>query len=163
MRLLTENGITAVLSATVNPPNQLPRQVARQICLKCGDQVEQALPFDEICAFVRREKELGGIAYVHCGAGISRAATCTISCLVEIEGLTLSEAFSWVKTCRPFINPNAGFRKQLEERYGGLCVSQNAFPWGEFKETMRKKLYEGHIPQGDYKGDLSFLKSIASA
>lgn len=55
---------------------------------------------------------------IHCGAGISRAATATIACLVEIENVSLADAFYWVKSVRPFINPNSSFRDQLKQRYG---------------------------------------------
>lgn len=117
---LEENGITAVLSVTKQSPNQLPKCVKRRLCLQVNDDVETDMNFDRAIAFVRHEKEqFNGACYVHCGAGISRAATASIACLCEIEKISLNDAMFWVKSVRPFVNPNAGFRKQLIRRYGG--------------------------------------------
>lgn len=52
---------------------------------------------------------------VHCQAGVSRSATICISYFMAIEGMNLEAAFSFVKSKRPIINPNAGFMKSLKE------------------------------------------------
>jgi len=172
---LVENGITAVLSATKEPPNQLPRCVKRKLCLRVSDHIaEQNLDLGKVVEFVRAERDgvpvsrggvlasgmsaaqededasgkeqknsttktkiagllmrgtsssSGGAArprppgrvFIHCGAGISRAATCTLACLCELEGMHLKDAMAYLKSVRPCINPNATFRKLLTERYG---------------------------------------------
>lgn len=115
---LTANGITAVLSVLKDPPNQLPSCVKRKLCLQVADHEGADMDFEKAVAFVREEKEVfGGRTFVHCGSGISRAATATIACLVEIEKISLADAIFWVKQVRPCINPNRGFRRQLQSRY----------------------------------------------
>ncbi|CAD7963855.1 unnamed protein product [Amoebophrya sp. A25] len=116
---LVENGITAVLSATKQPPNYFPPCVKRRLCLRVSDHVaESAVDFDKVAAFVKRERdEFAGRVFIHCGAGISRAATCVLACLCELEGWSLRQSFRYLKNLRPCINPNATFRALLSQRY----------------------------------------------
>ncbi len=52
---------------------------------------------------------------VHCAAGISRSATIVIAYIMSATQLTLEETLNLVKLARPPIDPNPGFRKQLQE------------------------------------------------
>ncbi|CAD7941973.1 unnamed protein product [Amoebophrya sp. A120] len=119
-KALVENRITAVLSATKEPPNQLPKCVRRKLCLRVTDHVaERSLDLDRVVEFVRAERDdHQGRVFVHCGAGISRAATCTLACLCALENLSLQDAYSWLRAVRPCINPNATFRQLLTSRFG---------------------------------------------
>ena len=47
-------------------------------------------------------------------AGVSRSASIVIGFLMEHRGMSFTEAFDWVKTKRPKIQPNQGFLKQLK-------------------------------------------------
>ena len=58
--------------------------------------------------------------FIHCGAGVSRAATCTLACLCELEGWPLKTSIGYLKVIRPCINPNVTFRRLLEEKYNNL-------------------------------------------
>ena len=51
---------------------------------------------------------------VHCHAGKSRSASTIIYYLMKHEGKTFDQAFNYVKSCRPSINPNYGFIAQLQ-------------------------------------------------
>jgi protein-tyrosine phosphatase len=55
----------------------------------------------------------GGRVFVHCFAGVSRSATIVIAYLMKEHGLSFNSAIKFVKSKRPQINPNDGFRKQL--------------------------------------------------
>ncbi len=56
-----------------------------------------------------------GAVFVHCNAGVSRAATVVIAYYMRTQGAPLRDAWEHVKSVRPCIRPNDGFRKQLEE------------------------------------------------
>jgi protein-tyrosine phosphatase len=55
----------------------------------------------------------GGKVLVHCFAGVSRSATIVIAYMMQEHGMNYHSAFKFVKSKRPFINPNEGFRTQL--------------------------------------------------
>lgn len=63
--------------------------------------------------FIRDAIAKDGKVFVHCYAGVSRSATIVIAYLMFEHGLSYSAAIKLVKSKRPFINPNDGFRKQL--------------------------------------------------
>jgi len=52
---------------------------------------------------------------VHCEAGISRSATMCIAYLMHKNGLTMDEAYDYVKLRRAVIAPNLNFMRQLSE------------------------------------------------
>lgn len=57
---------------------------------------------------------------VNCFAGISRSATIVIAYLMYKNKLSVQEAISFVRTKRPFINPNYGFVCQLYQLQDSL-------------------------------------------
>ncbi|XP_023952534.1 dual specificity protein phosphatase 19-like [Bicyclus anynana] len=66
------------------------------------------LPFIRNCV----DKKLNVL--VHCNAGVSRTSMVAIAYLMQYERMDFSEAYDLVKSKRPVIQPNAGFRKQLQ-------------------------------------------------
>lgn len=67
----------------------------------------------ECISFIKQAIQSGGNILVHCFAGVSRSASTVIAYLMQEEGLTYQQAFKHCKACRPFINPNPGFKRQL--------------------------------------------------
>lgn len=65
------------------------------------------------CAFIAEEIAQGGGVYVHCGAGIGRAATMAAAYLV-IAGLTPDQAWARIRVARPFIRPKPAQVAQVE-------------------------------------------------
>jgi predicted protein tyrosine phosphatase len=55
-------------------------------------------------AFMQEEIARGGAVYVHCGAGMGRAATMAAAYLVS-QGQTPDEAWAQIRAVRPFIRP----------------------------------------------------------
>jgi len=53
----------------------------------------------------------GGGVLVHCYAGVSRSATCTIAYLMQEREMSFEDAFSFVSKQRPVIFPNMGFQR----------------------------------------------------
>ena len=56
----------------------------------------------------------GGRVLVHCQEGISRSSTILIAYLMARQGLSLQDAYGWVKAQRKQIFPNLGFWRQLD-------------------------------------------------
>ena len=73
--------------------------------------------FDQVHDFITRGREAGGV-YVHCMAGISRAATAVLVHLMRSERIPLLDAYRQLKAVRPCVHPNEGFWRALlaEER-----------------------------------------------
>jgi protein-tyrosine phosphatase len=51
--------------------------------------------------------------YVHCEQGISRAPTIVAAYLMQKHKWTVKQALEFIRSKRPQINPNPGFRKYL--------------------------------------------------
>jgi len=71
-------------------------------------------------AFIAHEVSRGGSVYIHCGAGVGRAATMAAAYLVS-TGLSPDAAWERVRRVRPFIRPTEAQRKQLE-RFAGRDI-----------------------------------------
>jgi protein-tyrosine phosphatase len=64
-------------------------------------------------AFIRQQVAQGGGVYVHCKAGMGRAATMVAAYLVT-QGLGPDEAWASIRRVRPFIRPTALQRAAIE-------------------------------------------------
>lgn len=63
--------------------------------------------------FIQKEISSGGKVYIHCGAGVGRAATMAAAYLAS-TGLRVDEAWKKIRTVRPFIRPSVQQVSQLE-------------------------------------------------
>ena len=63
--------------------------------------------------FIESAIEAGGTVLVHCWAGVSRSATIVISYLMQKHNFNTMQATEFVRAQRWFINPNPGFKNQL--------------------------------------------------
>ena len=114
---LQKAGITHVLSVCGGHPPKFPSFFTYKV-VSVLDTEKQNLKkhFKECIDFIKEAIDYeGGMGrvFVHCFAGVSRSATIVASYLIQEHGMTLAEAMSYIKTKRPFVNPNSGFRKQL--------------------------------------------------
>jgi hypothetical protein len=64
-------------------------------------------------AFIEQEVGRGGGVYIHCGAGVGRAATMAAAYLVA-QGDGPEEAWARIRKVRPFIRPTVRQQKALE-------------------------------------------------
>jgi protein tyrosine phosphatase (PTP) superfamily phosphohydrolase (DUF442 family) len=112
---LQRRGITAVInlrvefddqSAGIAPPHYsyLPTE---------DDQPPTLEQLREGVAFIQDEVERGGAVYVHCGAGVGRAATMAAAYLVS-TGLSAADAWDRIRQVRPFVRPMPAQLSQLE-------------------------------------------------
>lgn len=66
--------------------------------------------FDKCVKYIKKHKRV----LVYCMAGISRSATICIAYLMNM-GLSLEKSMERMRRCRPIVNPNEGFMRQLRE------------------------------------------------
>lgn len=69
--------------------------------------------FPTLLAYIDEAMTNGNIL-VHCDMGISRSASVIIAWLMTRKGMSLCDAYSYVKSKRSIIQPNPGFIKQLK-------------------------------------------------
>ena len=65
--------------------------------------------FKECIEFIEKSDKV----FIHCECGVSRSATIVIAYLMYKYKLNFNDAYLYVKKIRPEIDPNNGFRKQL--------------------------------------------------
>ncbi|GAB9470628.1 Phosphatase slingshot 2 protein [Globisporangium polare] len=65
-------------------------------------------------AFMDQAKYYGRIL-VHCSKGVSRSTSMVVAYLMKIQDMSFDEALQFVSEKRPVANPNASFRRQLQE------------------------------------------------
>jgi len=107
--------VTLVLNVTEELP-LLCLEGARSMRVNVTDSTTTNLyqEFDNICTTIREEAARKGAVLVHCVAGVSRSATLCLAYLIRYY-CSLEEAWSHVKTIRPWIRPNYSFMEQLLE------------------------------------------------
>lgn len=112
---LTRCRITCVVSATETESSWPPAPGVERVHVPVSDTPASPLGdhFDEVADEIQRTAERGGRTLVHCNAGVSRSAALCAAYLMKHRGLSLREAHSWLRTCRPVVRPNGGFWKQL--------------------------------------------------
>ena len=110
-------GITHVLTVAKGHPPMFPSHFTyREVKVLDMPSVNLKQRFVPCIQFIKEAVESNngkGKVLVHCFAGVSRSATIVIAYLMHEHGLPYSAALKLVKSKRPFINPNDGFRKQL--------------------------------------------------
>jgi protein-tyrosine phosphatase len=68
--------------------------------------------FEDSYSFICEGLERGNV-YVHCFAGVSRSATIVVSFLMKKFQWGLTQALTYTKKKRRYIEPNPGFMRQL--------------------------------------------------
>ncbi|VDN13899.1 unnamed protein product [Dibothriocephalus latus] len=113
---LRQYGITQVITAMIDPPpSSLLSSVNSHIQISVEDAETSNLRiyFDSVGERIAAEKKRGGKTLVHCMAGISRSASLVLAYLIRHQNMSLADAYDLVRGVRPFIQPNAGFWRQL--------------------------------------------------
>ena len=112
---LAARGITAVVNTRVEfDDNDAGIAPPRYLYLPTVDDEPPTLEqLQEGAAFITEEIARGGGVYVHCGAGVGRAATMAAAYMVS-TGLTPDQAWARIRTVRPFIRPKPVQIAQVE-------------------------------------------------
>lgn len=113
---LSENGITHILTAVLGIGNKYSKDKFTTLNIPVRDVEWERLNeyFDTAVDFISECERAKGKVFVHCMCGVSRSATLVAAFLIKAKGLTASDAISLIHSKRRKIDPNPGFRKQLE-------------------------------------------------
>ncbi|KAL6726063.1 hypothetical protein Aduo_008073 [Ancylostoma duodenale] len=115
LSILEAEAITHIVNCATGVSNYFPKKFTylhlEILDLPCTDIIRC---FREVHDFMKDCVERGGKVFVHCNAGISRAATFVISYLMAHHNMSLQLAMETVKRARPKVRPNMGFMKQLK-------------------------------------------------
>ncbi|KAH7679244.1 protein phosphatase slingshot protein [Dioscorea alata] len=123
---LKKLNITHILTVAKSLLPAYPNEfVYKRIDVLDSSTTNLAQYFDECFEFINEARRSGGGVLVHCFAGISRSATVVVAYLMKEHRMPLSQALELVRSKRPQICPNFGFRKQLEDFEKSLEVTQN--------------------------------------
>ncbi|KAL1527786.1 hypothetical protein AB1Y20_009170 [Prymnesium parvum] len=126
-RALQSRGVTHVVSVLSAEQRKLPPFIKKHHYVQVDDREaaadEIASHFEEIARFIEAALSEGGVVFVHCGAGISRAPTATIAYLIWKLRIPAAEALALVRRARSCVRPNAGFVRKLKE-WEDACLAQ---------------------------------------
>ena len=115
-RRLAARGITAVVNMRIEfDDDEAGIAPPRYLHLPTVDDEPPTLEqLDEGIAFIAEQVARGGGVYVHCGAGVGRAAAMAAAYLVS-TGLTPNEAWARIREARPFVRPKPVQIEQVEQ------------------------------------------------
>jgi protein-tyrosine phosphatase len=114
---LTTNAIGVIIDLIQYYPGLEPIPITppvRRYYFPMADRVDQDpfVYFDTIREILDRELPTTRV-YVHCEQGISRAPTIVAAYLMTQYGWSMAQAIEFLRSKRPQVNPNSGFRKYL--------------------------------------------------
>ena len=118
---LAARGITAVVNMRIEfDDNDAGIAPPRYLYLPTVDDEPPTLKqLQEGASFIVEEIARGGGVYVHCGAGVGRAATMAAAYLAS-TGLTPEQAWAQIRAVRPFVRPKPAQTAQVE-RFAGMA------------------------------------------
>lgn len=135
--LISHRGITLIINVT--PVTYPEHQGVECLQVPVSDQPHARLCDHFDCVAERIHHNQTGSTLVHCTAGMSRSPALVMAYLVRYKGVTLRQAHDWVRECRPYIRPNAGFWRQLldyeKKLHGKSTVKMTATPLGVLPEA----------------------------
>ena len=125
LETLKKHGVTHILNVATGVENKFPNDFTYQT------QEFRDLPefpiyygFEKAIDFIDGCRKSGGCVFVHCNAGISRAATTVMAYLIKKHNMGVDESFSLLRSKRPATCPNPGFLMQLQTFYDSLHPSK---------------------------------------
>jgi predicted protein tyrosine phosphatase len=117
-RVLQQKKVTHVVSVISADQRKLPPFIRGHLYVRVDDTEEAAARlaahFDEISEFIEQARSGGGVVFVHCGAGISRAPTSACAYMIWKLHIPASNAIKLVRSARPCARPNVGFVAALK-------------------------------------------------
>ncbi len=122
---LRQMGITAILSLTEVDEGDLPTAVFNSFVwqrVAIPDGFKGGIPtrqqFDEALTILARWRNKGHVIYVHCLAGVGRSPAVCAAHIVQIQGISLEEAISFVKKKHSLAAPDANQVQVMKEFFG---------------------------------------------
>jgi protein-tyrosine phosphatase len=113
-KLLAEFGITHILNVAVQLPNVFPDSfIYEKLDLIDSAETNVGLLMPKAIEFLRHIESVNGRCFIHCISGVSRSVTVLLMYLITEHRLHLRDCYEYIKSYRPFIAPNEGFKMQL--------------------------------------------------
>ena len=115
---LKEDGITHILSAVLGFEPTFPDDFNYMNIYVRDIETEDLSFYFDVCGdYIHKAINNNGKVLVHCSYGISRSASLVIAYLIKYKEMPYDDAYMYVKKKRNIIEPNEGFKRQLNEYY----------------------------------------------
>ena len=155
---LKQKKVTHVVSVLSADQRRLPDFIKGHLYIRVDDTEEAAdalaSRFEDICKFIEEARSGGGIVFVHCGAGISRAPTSTCSYLMWKMQMGAADAIKLCRSARPCTRPNVGFVAALKAWEAKLKVEwdrDEREKQGGILERANKAIKEAKVTNAEWK------------
>ncbi|VDL19525.1 unnamed protein product [Hymenolepis diminuta] len=115
LSVLQSKGITHIVNLISNIfPNKFPDHFEYLSCVLYDDLQSDLTPIiDSCCDFIRQRVEPAhGRVFIHCNAGVSRAPSVLMGCLIKLHHLPYDLAYERLNDARN-ISPSLNFKVQL--------------------------------------------------
>ncbi|XP_033828942.1 dual specificity protein phosphatase 18-like [Periophthalmus magnuspinnatus] len=112
---VSKNNITCIINVSETKHRTTPPICVEYIHIPIPDSPTSPLSefFDKVADKIQFYASHNGRTLVHCNAGVSRSTALCMVYLMKYHDVTLLEAHTWIKKCRPLTRPNSGFWQQL--------------------------------------------------
>jgi protein-tyrosine phosphatase len=112
---LKELGITHIINTVIGVSPAFPNDF-QYLHIELRDHTYEDIKthFDKINKYIDNVLNNNGKIYIHCLCGISRSATIVSAYLMYKNNLSRNDAIDFIKSKRPIVNPNNGFKEQLD-------------------------------------------------
>ncbi|XP_036209703.1 dual specificity protein phosphatase 18 [Myotis myotis] len=143
--MLSSNHITSVVNVSVEVVSTLYEDI-QYVQVPVADTPTAPLCdfFDPIADHIHDVGMKQGRTLLHCAAGVSRSAALCLAYLMKYHTMSLLEAHTWTKSCRPIIRPNSGFWEQLIhyefQLFGKNTVHMVSSPMGRVPDIYEKEV-----------------------
>ncbi|XP_064389953.1 dual specificity protein phosphatase 6-like isoform X2 [Halichondria panicea] len=167
--VMKEFSVRYVLNVTPNCPNYFKEDSVEYLRISVTDTGSQKLitHFSEAFAYIEKARMSKCTILIHCMAGISRSVTVTIAYLMQNFGMSMQEAYQFVKDKRPAISPNLNFMGQLVAFEKQLKENQSSDDYLDienFLPTSDQEYLSAEIKRrGTFSKNDSFTKPNISA
>jgi protein-tyrosine phosphatase len=117
---LNDRNIKTIINCTSEIPNFFPSEF-RYVKLNMNDNLSENIETRLSLSFffIKKALENNEGIVVHCHMGISRSATIILYFLMKMYSWTYCEAYNFLKTKRPEIQPNFNYETQLRKQNTG--------------------------------------------
>lgn len=118
---VTKSNITCIINVSETGHKTVPLGV-EYIHIPISDSPASPISehFDRVADKIQLCAKNNIRTLVHCNAGVSRSAALCMVYLMKYQSVSLREAHTWIKKCRPMARPNNGFWEQLIRYESGL-------------------------------------------
>jgi len=156
--LLKLYGITHILTVAIDIDALYPDDF-HYMLIKAHDYELQDLIsyFNAANDFIKTALKNNGVILIHCMAGVSRSTTVLSAYILESQLSSVKNTLALIKQKRSFINPNPGFREQLD-LYEKVLREQREVKSLEIIKNIIKKQKFSYVYHRNKKS--LFLKNI---